>query len=379
MNLRFIWHDFLLGVRQWLRNRSTVFWTLLFPVLLILIFGAIFSGGTDVEFDLVIQDLDDTTLSKEFVSNLNNITGVNVIELKEEKDVTEYMKDEDKRVALIVTEGFEDIITEYIESQYNPMSEFDDSLLPFNLTLYVDPTDQTSVSILKSIIFSVIQQFNINITGGENILGLDEKSTLGDEFEYIDFFVPGMIGFTIMTSMVYGSIERNTKFRKDGILRKLLTMPITRAEWIFSKMLFMLFLSFISTFVIIIVGMLVWGLNIQINIFFFIIIISTSFMFSGLGMLIARFVKDEESADMAGGAITFPMMFLAGTFFPLEQMPGFLQTIAQFLPLYYVNEGLRNAMIYADLEKTLYFTGFIALFAIIFFVAGVFLTKWKED
>ena len=344
-----------------------------------IIFGAIFSGGTDVEFDLVIQDLDDTTLSKEFVSNLNNITGVNVIELKEEKDVTEYMKDEDKRVALIVTEGFEDIITEYIESQYNPMSEFDDSLLPFNLTLYVDPTDQTSVSILKSIIFSVIQQFNINITGGENILGLDEKSTLGDEFEYIDFFVPGMIGFTIMTSMVYGSIERNTKFRKDGILRKLLTMPITRAEWIFSKMLFMLFLSFISTFVIIIVGMLVWGLNIQINIFFFIIIISTSFMFSGLGMLIARFVKDEESADMAGGAITFPMMFLAGTFFPLEQMPGFLQTIAQFLPLYYVNEGLRNAMIYADLEKTLYFTGFIALFAIIFFVAGVFLTKWKED
>ena len=96
-------------------------------------------------------------------------------------------------------------------------------------------------------------------------------------------------------------------------------------------------------------------------------------------MIIGRFVKDEETADMAGGAITFPMMFLAGTFFPLEQMPGFLQAIAQVLPLYYVNEGLRNAMIYANLEKTLYFTGFVVVFAVVFFLVGVFLTKWKEN
>jgi ABC-2 type transport system permease protein len=102
-------------------------------------------------------------------------------------------------------------------------------------------------------------------------------------------------------------------------------------------------------------------------------------MFSGLGMIIGRFVKDEETADMAGGAITFPMMFLAGTFFPLEQMPEFLQSTAQVLPLYYVNEGLRNAMIYANLDKTLFFTGFVVAFALIFFIAGVLLQKWKED
>ena len=121
------------------------------------------------------------------------------------------------------------------------------------------------------------------------------------------------------------------------------------------------------------------GLHTQINILFFIIIISTSFMFSGLGMIIGRFVIDEETADMAGGAITFPMMFLAGTFFPLDQMPELLRNIAQILPLYYVNEGLRNAMIYGNLDKTLYFTAFVVVFAIIFFVAGVLLTKWKED
>lgn len=379
MNLKFIKTDLILSIKHWLRSTGTVFWTLLFPVLLILIFGAIFSGGTEVEFDLVIQDLDDSNFSEEFVSNLNNITGVKVIHLDKNKDVADYMLDEDKRVGLVIPEGFELLINEYIQSKYDPNSTFNEDDLPFNLTLIVDPSDQTTTSILRSIIFSVIQQFNINITGGQNILGISEKSSLGEEFEYIDFFIPGVIGFTIMTSMVYGSIERNTKYRSDGILRKLLTTPVTRVEWIFSKMLFMLFLSFISTFVIILVGMLVWGLSVQINIFFFILVIATSFMFTGLGMIIGRFVKDQETADMAGGAITFPMMFLAGTFFPLEQMPEFLQTIAQALPLYYVNEGLRNAMIYADLGEALFFTGIVLIFSLIFFIAGVLLTKWGED
>jgi ABC-2 type transport system permease protein len=98
-----------------------------------------------------------------------------------------------------------------------------------------------------------------------------------------------------------------------------------------------------------------------------------------MGMIISRFVKEEETADMAGGAITFPMMFLSGTFFPFEQMPSYLQMIARTLPLYYVNEGLRNTMIYADIDKTLYFTSFVLLFAFVFFVIGVMITKWKED
>jgi ABC-2 type transport system permease protein len=96
-------------------------------------------------------------------------------------------------------------------------------------------------------------------------------------------------------------------------------------------------------------------------------------------MIIGRFVKEEETADMAGGAISFPMMFLAGTFFPLDQMPVFLQEFARILPLYYVNEGLRNAMIYMNFDKAFFNTVIVMIFAVVFFIAGVALTKWKED
>jgi len=376
MNLIFVFHDLLANIKGWLRSPGTVFWTILFPILLILIFGAIFSTGDEIELDLVVQDHDESLISKEFVGTLKNISGLNVIVLDKEKDPREYMQDEDKSALLAIPKGLNTTLIEYIETQFTPTEQFDDTI---NFTMYVNPSDQTTISILRSIINSVIYKFNMNITGGQSIFGINEESSITEDFGYIDFFLPGIIGFTIMTSCIYGSIERNTKFRKDGILRKLLTMPITRSEWILSKMLFMLFLSFISTSVILIFGILVWQINIKINLFVILLIIATSFLFSGIGMIIGRFVKEQETADMAGGAITFPMMFLAGTFFPLDQMPDFLQSIAQVLPLYYVNEGMRNAMIYGDFDKTLYFTGFVLVFSAIFFIIGVFLTKWDED
>jgi len=369
MNLKFIKTDLIYAVKGWLRSKGTVFWTILFPILLIMIFGAIFSESGDVSYELVLQDLDGSDESGNFTTFLDE---TNIFELKnieEDVDISDYMKEEDISVGLQIPDDFQMMIQQI---KFNPMAKV-------NLTFYHDPSDNTVSPVVRSVLSGLINNYNDMITLSPSVVGMEVKSTLGEDFDFIDFFVPGMIGFTIMTSMVYGSIERNTKLRKDGILRKLLTMPVTRSEWILSKMLFMLFLSFISTFVVIAVGMLVWGLNIQINIFFFIIVICTSFMFSGLGMIVGRFVKEEETADMAGGAITFPMMFLAGTFFPLEQMPEFLQSVAQILPLYYVNEGLRNAMIYLDMDKTLFFTGFVVTFALAFFIVGVLLQKWKED
>jgi len=277
MNLIFIFHDLLANIKGWLRSPGTVFWTILFPILLILIFGAIFSTGDEIELDLVVQDHDESLISKEFVGTLKNISGLNVIVLDKEKDPREYMQDEDKSALLAIPKGLNTTLIEYIETQFTPTEQFDDTI---NFTMYVNPSDQTTISILRSIINSVIYKFNMNITGGQSIFGINEESSITEDFGYIDFFLPGIIGFTIMTSCIYGSIERNTKFRKDGILRKLLTMPITRSEWILSKMLFMLFLSFISTSVILIFGILVWQISIKINLFVILVIIATSFLFS---------------------------------------------------------------------------------------------------
>lgn len=369
MNPRFIIHDFKASFLQWMRSKGTVFWTLLFPILLILIFGAIFSGTDDISYDLYIQNHDDSSHSTIFIGILENISVINVKTIGDDENIKSFMKDNDISTAIVIPREFSQTL---VQSFIDPNSKV-------NISFYYDPSEQTTTSIMQNIVMNVLYEFNMELSGGSQVIGLDQEATLGEDFEYIDFFIPGIIGLTIMNSCIYGSIERNTKYRKAGILRKMLTMPVTRTEWIIAKMLFMLFLSFLSTFVILIFGILFWGLHVHITIYAFVLVIATSFMFSGMGMIISRFVKDEETADMAGGAISFPMMFLAGTFFPLEQMDVFLQYIAQALPLYYVNEGLRNAMVYANIDKSLWFTGIVLVFATIFFMAGALLTKWDED
>lgn len=371
MNHRFIITDFFLSFKQWMRSIGTVFWTLMFPILLILIFGAIFSGTDTVSYDLYIQDHDQSASSSQLISTLENISILTIKPIDTNKDIKSYMKDNDITNALVIPATFEQTI---YQSKLNNNSD-----IQVNVTYFYDPSEQTTQSVMQSILSSTLYEYNLILEDGRKVIGLHQETTLDEDFDFIDFFIPGIIGLTIMNSCIYGSIERNTKYRKAGILRKLLTMPVTRTEWIIAKMLFMLFLSFLSAFVILLFGVIVWGLHIHLSIFAFILIIATSFMFSGMGMIISRFVKDEETADMAGGAISFPMMFLAGTFFPLEQMDQILQLIARVLPLYYVNEGLRNAMVYANFEKTLWFTAIVLIFAIVFFIAGAGLTKWDED
>ena len=90
---------------------------------------------------------------------------------------------------------------------------------------------------------------------------------------------------------------------------------------------------------------------------------------SALGMIVARFVKNEETASMAANAITFPMMFLSGTFFQLEMMPSYLQQIAAVLPLTYMSQGLRDAMVYDNLGGAYFNLAVVAVIGAILVVA----------
>ena len=400
MNLKIIANDFLASLKNYYRSKGTLFWSLAFPILLILLFGAIFSGS-EGSYTLYVKNYDyqngefiasilkQNETGMEFIGNftnfydaiyhqlnLTNVTKIKIIkdsDASNEKELQEYIEANKGKIKSLM------VIPKNYGLKLGMAIAEKNVTKAGNITLMLDPSETQRNAVIMAVLSQFMNQFNLMIAGGDNFARFNTTSIIQKEYEYIDFFIPGIIGLSVMTTSIYGSIERNTKFRKNGILRKLLTTPITRGEWILAKMLFMLFLAFVSTFVILLVGTLVWGVSVQINIYLFILIISASFAFSGMGMIVTRFVKDEETADSAGGAITFPMMFLAGTFFPLEIMPPFLQIIAKILPLYYVNEGLRDAMILGDKAGALFNSIVIFIFAIIVFAIGVAITSWKEE
>ncbi len=86
-----------------------------------------------------------------------------------------------------------------------------------------------------------------------------------------------------------------------------------------------------------------------------------------------------DGAEAAANAITFPMMFLAGTFRPRETMPDIMKIMSNYLPLTYINDGLRDAMIYAEPAQALTNTIIALGLAGFFIVLGSVLMNWKEE
>lgn len=392
MNPKIIATDFMASFKNYIRNKGSLFFSIAFPVILILLFGAIFSGGGEGNYDLYVKNFD--YKNGEFIASMMNeslpgnftnfydalyaqLNSTGIIKIKiikdvsNEKELKDYVQSKKLKSVMVIPENYGMMLGMAIANE-------NASFAP-NITLMLDQSETQRNGIIISVISQFMGQSNLMIAGGQNFMRFNTSSIIQEKFDYIDFFVPGVIALTVMTNSVFGVIESNTKFRKNGILRKLLTTPFTRGEWIMAKMLFMLFMSFVSTFVIIIVGIIVWHLNVHFNVYMFVIITSASFAFAGMGMIVTRFVKDEETAPAAANVITFPMMFLAGIFFPLEMMPSFLQVVAKFMPLYYVGEGLRDAMILGDASGALMNSLVIFIFAAVVFAIGVAVTSWKEE
>lgn len=356
---------FLGHLRSWLRNRTTLFWTIAFPIILMLLFGAIFSieqGKLDlyVMNDDVI-DGEPSEMSFLFIEILNSTDAINVL-IDDEITVSggSFNQQGISRL-LIIPEGFE---LNLMEGDASVKLLFDQS--------------QSSSPIALSVITGVIGEMNTLISGSDGPLRLEEAQVLSSELRFIDFFLPGVIGIGILSTGVFGTIGTNTKYRKNGVLKKLATTPLSKLEWVSGMVFYQAFLGLISAAAITTVGIVVFKVKVIPNVFIIFLVFAGALTFSGLGMIITRIVREEEDADAAGNVVTFPMMFLSGTFFPLELMPPFLQIIARILPLTYLNNGLRDAMIFGNVEGSLLNGAVIMIIGIFFIIVGAMVTDWRQ-
>ncbi|UCF07253.1 MAG: ABC transporter permease [Thermoplasmata archaeon] len=378
MNPRRIGANLSVDLKEFVRNKAAVFWTVMFPILLILLFGFIFQGEDEVSYTLPVQDADGGFWSKNLTATLNETGLFEVHMVDPNADPEEYMEDNNANVLLIIPEGYSQGINDTLAARSTGQPVND----TVNVTVIYDPAVSSTpakMQILESIIQGINKGINREILGAQDTLGMDTKTTVSEEFNFIDFFAPGIIGMSVMATSLFGAVTINTELRQKGILRKLATTPITRPEWLMSNVLYQLVMSVFSIVAILAIGYVVFGLRPQINLFLPLFVLLTVFSFSGVGMLITRFVKEAQSAEAAANAVMFPMMFLAGTFFPLEMMPDFLQHIAKVLPLFYVNEGLRDAMIDLNFEGAIFNAAVIGIFGIIVFILGIFVTSWEEE
>lgn len=355
-----IWAELKVSSRGFIRSRIGLFFALIFPMILILLFGAIFSG-TSAPTGAYVQNLDGTPVSAQFISYLNSTHLITLTSIPAADNFSQYLLSHSASDGIIIPQGFQ---AQYLAG------------LPVNITVYGNPASSSS-SIVSGVTQSVVNAYNLgNKTA---VIGVQSLTIKSQNLKYIDFLIPGLIGLSILTSPMFAMVNITSQYKRDKLFKQLSLTPLTKGEWLVAKVLWYWFITFASFLMMCAVGIYGFGAHIALTAAIVPFLLVGPLLFVSLGMLVGTVSNSVESAAVVGNLITFPMMFLSGTFFPVATMPKYLQMIAHFLPLYYVIEGLNNVMTYNNLNAALLDLGVVFAIAAITFCLAIFFFKWRED
>jgi ABC-2 type transport system permease protein len=372
--------DFRVFSRGYLRNKFGLFFGLIFPVILILIFGAIFSGNSSGTITVYTQNQDtgpfpppQLDIATQFVYALNGTLpdGTKIsdtwpiqVELVDaSENFTQYLADHSASDGILIPDGFSE---KYVAGEM------------VDVTVYGNPTSSTS-GIVSGTVNGVANLFNLERFNGSAIIGISSTTVNTEQTQYVDFLIPGLIGFSILVSPMFSLVNISSEYKKTKLFKQLSLTPLTKMEWLASKVLWYIVLTTISFLLMVTAGVLLFGAHVTLTVWLIPFLILGPMLFASLGMLVGTVSKNPETAGVIGNIVTFPMMFLAGTFFPISIMPQYLQSIAHVLPLYYIVEGLNNVMVYANYPGAVIDLAVVGVITVIIFAAAVKLFKWRED
>ena len=175
-------------------------------------------------------------------------------------------------------------------------------------------------------------------------LNVQSQGVVPGNPSYFDFIAPGIMAMTVM--MVLWQVCRCDFKKRIGTMDGMMVAPVNRLSILLGKTIAQTAWGLIQGTIILALAIGIFGVAIQGNILLvFALLLLGVFSFVGLGIVITSFTKDQETAQMLMMTLMFPMMFLSGVFFPIQQMPAFMQTISQFLPLTYASNALRKVMV----------------------------------
>jgi len=324
------------NIRSFLRDRAALFWTLAFPIVFILLFGTIFSGGGDTKLTVAWVDQDASPAAAQLRATFAQVS---LLELKDEPldDALTAMKRGDLDAVLVVPSGYADAIAS--------AGSAGGSGSPLSLTLYTDPSQSNTAQTLSGVVQSLVGAQNQALSGQPPVLRVAEKTIQTEQLSSVSYFVPSILAMALMQLGIFAAIPL-VQQREKLILKRLNATPLPRWTLVGSNVLMRLAIAAVQTVLIMAIGIVVFGVSVAGNLAATVGFVALGAVtFIALGYVIASFARTEEAANGMTSIVQFPLMFLSGIFFPLAFMPEWLRGVATAMPLTYLGDALRQTMV----------------------------------
>jgi ABC-2 type transport system permease protein len=162
---------------------------------------------------------------------------------------------------------------------------------------------------------------------------------------FIEFMYPGIIAMGVLTTSLFAGVSVVWD-REFGFLRELLVAPLGRTGIVFGKAVGAAAVALLQVGLMLLITPIV-GVEVDLQTILLLVPIAfiLSIALSGLGLLIASFMRSQQGFQLLIQLLVFPLIFLAGVFFPINQAPDWLQALSKFNPLTYGVDAIRQVFL----------------------------------
>jgi ABC-2 type transport system permease protein len=314
------------NVTMSLRNRAALFWNLAFPAIFIVIFGVVFGRGTEVTFDVGIAG-PESAFRDGVIAALQQSPSF-AVTTGEEAEELHALEDGNRAVVAVFAA--------------NEATGGND--LP-NVTLYYNATAGPS----SQIAVGAVRQTLLDIAGGPPPLAIAEQPVSAQDVSFMDVFAPGILAMSLMNSGVIGLATAFVTYRERGILRRIRVTPFPLGSFILARVISQMVIAVLQAIILLGMAWAFFGLHLRGNLLVVLLaIVIGALAFLAIGFAISGIAPNTETAASYANLITFPMLFLSGIFFSMENAPAWLRPIENVLPLPYLVDALREPISFGN-------------------------------
>jgi len=208
--------------------------------------------------------------------------------------------------------------------------------------VYYTQNNEQAARTLTSVMQAEFKGINQKFVKVETPFSVLSKQTGGQGLSLFDYTFAGLLGFSILGLGIFGPINVFPELKKQGILRRFHTTPIRVWQFFLANMISQATIGLFTMAIMFAVAVAVFHLKVVGNYLeLAVFLVFGITLILGIGLALGGWAKNERQAAPLGNLVTFPMMFLSGTFFPRYLMPEWLQGVTNYLPLTPIIDGVR--------------------------------------
>ncbi len=340
-------------LRGFVRDRTSVFFAVVFPLMFLVLFGGLFSDQSQPRLDLI--EVGDVTLVDDLPADARAAFD-DTFEVSPSTDLDDAIDQ--------VRKGDADVALE----------QRGDTLVA-HYTL----TDQARAAMTQGALRAFVDGTNLALTGQPPAYSLEVVSVEDDSIDAIQYYTPGLLGWAVAMSAAFGAAATLQGWRQTKLLRRLQLAPVSTRTVVGARVSVTVAIALVQMAIFLGVGTAFFGLTLTGSWWAAVpLLVVGTLCFMSIGLLAGAITKTQEGAVNAANFMVLPMAFLSGSFFPLDAAPAWLRGFSQLLPLRHLNQGMLDVMVRGEpASAALAPMGILAAFALVVTLVAARLFRWE--